>query len=64
MKCQCDAGVSNHNNHRVALSRKETIECNEQATEKDQTSHGVQYLCKKCGDLCTKEGFSFKRELL
>ena len=64
IKCQCDADVSNHVNHRVSMSSKELAGCKEQATEKDQTSHGVQYLCKKCGDFCGREGFVYKREPL
>jgi hypothetical protein len=64
MNCQCDADVANHITHRVALSKDELAGCRNQATEKDQTSHGMQYMCKKCGDFCTKEGFSYKREPL
>ena len=62
MKCQCDADVINHVGHKRTFSMKEG--CKEQATEKDQTNHGTQYLCKKCGEWCSREGFVWKREPL
>ena len=64
MKCQCDADVVNHSNHKRSMSSHENRECQELATERDSTSHGTQYLCKKCGEWCSREGFVWKREPL
>lgn len=64
MKCMCDADVTNHLNHKYGQASKENKECKEVATEKDETNHGVQYLCKRCGEFCSREGFVWKREPL
>ena len=64
IKCQCDADVTNHANHKRSPAPRNNVECKEVATERDSTSRGMQYMCKRCGDFCTREGFSWKREPL